>query len=222
MIQDSILVCSPDLKIAEATQEINEASFRLILQTMVDDRCHRHSQTIQYFTCTLCTWRDANTGQVLQPEHLHLPYFYILPKVHKTPWKTCLVVSAVSLVPESLSKWIDLHLQQVIHLCPAYLQDTWQLVRDLRALGNIPLDTVVYTADAVSMYTNINTDHALEVFQAWFRLHKTKLPAAGYLFFYPHDSFAQQHQAPTSTISEQHNKMLKTMEKIDCLWCSCA
>jgi hypothetical protein len=79
-------------------------------------------------------------------------------------------------VPKSLSKWIDLHLQQVIHLCPAYLQDTWQLLRDLRSLGCLPADTVVFTADAVSMYTNINTDHALEVFQLWFDLHSMELP----------------------------------------------
>jgi hypothetical protein len=160
-----------------AAQQINEASFRLILRTMVDDWRHLDPQTIIYFTCTLCTQRDPDTGQVIHPEHLHLPYFYILPKVHKTPWKTRPVVSAISSVPESLSKWIDLHLQQVIHLCPAYLQDTWQLLCDLRTLGQIPLDTVMYTADAVSMYTNIYTDHALEVFQAWFTLHETELPA---------------------------------------------
>jgi hypothetical protein len=71
-----------------------------------------------------------------------------------------------------------LPLQQVVHLCPAYLQDTWQLLRDLRSLSTIPLDTIVYTADAVSMYTNINMDHALEVFRAWFELHSMELPVA--------------------------------------------
>jgi hypothetical protein len=177
-LSDHLLDTSNYIELTEAAaQQINEASFRLILRSMVDDRRHLDPQTIQYFTRTLCTRRDLATGQVIQPEHLHLPYFYILPKVHKTPWKTRPVVSAVSSVPESLSKWIDLHLQQVVHLCPAYLQDTWQLLRDLRALGPIPLDTVVYTADAVSMYTNINTDHALEVFQAWFTLHEMELPA---------------------------------------------
>jgi hypothetical protein len=119
-----------------AAQQINEASFRLILCLMVDDRCHLDPQTIQYFTHTLCTRRDLATGQVIQPEHLHLPYFYILLKVHKTPWKTRLVVSAVSLVLESLSKWIDLHLQQIVHLCPAYLQDTWQLLQAPRSWPN--------------------------------------------------------------------------------------
>jgi hypothetical protein len=69
-------------------------------------------------------------------------------------------------------------IQQVVHLCPAYLQDTWQLLCDLWSLGTIPPDTIVYTADAVSMYTNINTDHALEVFRASFELHSMELPTA--------------------------------------------
>jgi hypothetical protein len=162
---------------AEAAQQINEASFRLILRSMVDDCCHLDPSIIQYFTRILCTQGDNKTGKVIQPEHLHLPYFYILPKVHKSPWKTCPVVSAVALVPESLSKWIDLHLQQVVHLCPAYLRDTWQLLCDLCSLCRLPADTVVFTADAVSMHTNINTDHALKAFQLWFDLHSIEHPS---------------------------------------------
>ena len=160
---------------ADEAFTINETSFRTILRLMVDDRTNLDKATIKYFTRTLCTKRDS-TGRVVQPEHLHLPYFYILPKVHKSPWKTRPVVSAVSSVPEGLSKWIDMHLQQVVHLCPAYLRDSWQLLRDLKALHSLPPDTVMYTADAVSMYTNINTDHALDVLTAWFRLHERDLP----------------------------------------------
>jgi hypothetical protein len=131
-LSDHLLDTSSYIELtAEAAQQINEASFRLILRSMVDNRCHLDPSTIQYFTRILCTRQDNTTGKVIQPEHLHLPHFYILPKDHKSPWKTCPVVSAVTSVPESLSKWIDLHLQQVIHLCPAYLRDTWQLLHDL-------------------------------------------------------------------------------------------
>jgi hypothetical protein len=70
---------------AEAAQQINEASFQLILRSMVDDCRHLDPSTLQYFTRILCTRRDDMTGKVIQPEHLHLPYFYILPKVHKNP-----------------------------------------------------------------------------------------------------------------------------------------
>ncbi len=99
---------------------------------------------------------------VQRPDHLQLPYFYALPKAHKSPWKTRPVVSGVSTIVEPLSQWIDTQLQRVIHLCPSYLKDGWQLVRTLRDMTNLPPDAVCYTADAVSMYSNIDTDHALE------------------------------------------------------------
>jgi hypothetical protein len=110
------------------------------------------------------------------PEHLWLPYFYLLPKIHKTPWKTQPVVSGVSTVNEPLSKWIDIQLQQVIHLCPAYLKDSWQLLRMLRELPPLPPDTICFTADAVLMYTNIDNQHPIETFGRWLNLHRANLP----------------------------------------------
>ena len=159
---------------AEATAK-NEHTFRTILQTMVDDHPNLDDQTMTYFRRTLCTHRGSD-GRVTIPPHLHLPYFYIAPKVHKTPWKTRPVISAVASVLEPMSRWIDVQLQRVIHLCPAYLADSWQLLRELKNLTCLPPDTRLFTADAVSMYTNINTSHALEVFDAWFALHANDLP----------------------------------------------
>jgi hypothetical protein len=123
-LSDRLLDTSSYIELtAKVAQQINKASFRLILCSMVDDHHHLDPSTIQYFTRTLCTRRDNKTGKVIQPDHFHLPYFYILPKVHKSTWKTRPVVRALAPVPKSLSKWINLHLQQVIHLCPDYLRD---------------------------------------------------------------------------------------------------
>ena len=153
----------------------NEQNFRTIVRTMVDDRANLDAPTIKYFTRTLCTNRDGSKC-VQIPTHLHLPYFYIAPKVHKKPWKTRPVVSAVASVPEALSRWIDVQLQKVIHLCPAHLTDSWQLLRDIKNIPILPPDVHIFTADAVSMYTNINTTHALDTFTRWFDLHHTDLP----------------------------------------------
>jgi hypothetical protein len=101
-LSDHLLDTSSYIKLlSEAAQQINEASFQLILRSMVDNRHHLDPSTIQYFTRILCTRRDETTGKVIQPEHLHLPYFYILPKVHKNPWKTCPAVSAVASPPST-------------------------------------------------------------------------------------------------------------------------
>ena len=75
-----------------------------------------------------------------------------------------------------LSNWVDVQLQKLIHLCPGYLQDSQAFLTKLRRLGRLPPTAVILTADAVSMYTNINTTHALATLQKWLTLHKEDLP----------------------------------------------
>jgi hypothetical protein len=113
-----------------------------------------------YFERKLCGHRDAK-GIVQQKEGLQFQYFYVLPKVHKVPWKTRPVVSKVASIQEALNVWIDVQLQEVLYLCPAYLKDSWYFLDRLKTqLAN----STIFTADAAGMYSNINTDHALATF----------------------------------------------------------
>jgi hypothetical protein len=75
---------------------------------------------------------------------------------------------------EPLSQWINTQLKRVIHLCPSYLKDGWQLVRALRDIPILPPDAVCYTVDAVSMYSNINTNHGIATIAQ--ELHRAELP----------------------------------------------
>ena len=86
------------------------------------------------------------------------------------------VESTVNSRLNDLSKWVDYHLQRVVHLCPCYLKDSKSLIRKLKALGKLPPTSYIVIADAVSMYTNIDTTHGLQVMEAWFQLHATELP----------------------------------------------
>jgi hypothetical protein len=150
--------------------ELDDVNYRRILNGMVDNT-KLDPESCKFSTKKLCGTRDQE-GQVQQPNHLQLPYFYALPKVHKTPWKTRPVVSAVSTVEEPLSQWIDTQLKRVIHLCPSYLKDGWQFDW---ALGGIPTllpDAVCYTADAVWMYSNINTGHGIAIIARRLELHQ--------------------------------------------------
>ena len=104
------------------------------------------------------------------------PQYYGNPKVHKETLKTRPVVSCVNSIPQVLSVFLDYHLKRVVHLCPSYLRDSWQLLDDLKKLGPLPPGARLITADAVSMYTNIDTDHALEVLEKWFQLHADEIP----------------------------------------------
>ena len=106
-----------------------------------------------------------------------IPQFYCIPKVHKNPIAYRPIVSSVNSKMGDLSKWLDVKLQSVVHLCPCYLKDSRALLKKLKRLGQLPPTAVVVTADAVSMYTNIDLDHCLLVLQRWFELHATELPA---------------------------------------------
>ena len=110
-------------------------------------------------------------------EHRRIPQFYCTPKVHKKPdWKTRPIVSCVNSRMGDLSKWADVQLQKVVHLCPGYLKDSKSLIRRLKRLGKLPPSAVLMTSDAVSMYTNIDTNHGLETLKKWFQLHAHELP----------------------------------------------
>ena len=109
--------------------------------------------------------------------------FYANPKIHKKPipgrqneWPTRPVVATCSSPIEILSKWLDDQLQQVLHLCPSYLKDGYQLIRELSDMAPLPTNAKLVTADASSMYTNIDTDFGIAVIDKWLDRHKQELP----------------------------------------------
>jgi len=48
-------------------------------------------------------------------------------------------------------------------LIPTDIRDSYQVLQELQALGPLPPGAKLFTADAVSMYTNISTLHSIEV-----------------------------------------------------------
>jgi hypothetical protein len=52
----------------------------------------------------------------------------------------------------------------------------WQLLRDLKTLDPLPSNAVIYSTDAVLMFTNIDIDHDIETLDKWFDLHQDQLP----------------------------------------------
>jgi hypothetical protein len=70
---------------------------------------------------------------------------------------------------------VDVQLQKVVHLCPAHLKDSWHFLNIVKDLKNLKGKKIL-TADAQSMYTNINTEHAVNIINLWFGLHENDLP----------------------------------------------
>ena len=138
---------------------------------------HPNSQDIQrYFLKAYgSTTPTATVLSNLINDH-RLPQFYGMPKVHKQPHKIRPVISKAGNELEVLSKWLDSQLQRVVHLCPGYLRDNWELLRLLRDMKPLPKNSFFVTADAEAMYSNIDTDHGLETLDNWLKLHKQELP----------------------------------------------
>jgi len=78
--------------------------------------------------------------------------------------------------PEVVSRWLDHWMQKLVPLSPTYLQDSNQLCEELAALGPLPPNVKLFTADAISMYTNINIQDGLNIFRTWFTKYATEIP----------------------------------------------
>lgn len=87
-------------------------------------------------------------------------YFYLLAKVHKSPWKTRPIISCSGSITEGLGRWLDYQLQKIVSQLPYVIKSSFELKTTLCNL-HIPKEAKFFSMDAKSMYTNIDTEHAL-------------------------------------------------------------
>ena len=87
-------------------------------------------------------------------------------KVHKSPWKLRPVVSKCGTLLECISKWLDYKLQNLSKFMPTVIKDSKSLRDDIISL-KLPPTAKLFTADAISMYTNIELNHAMQVMKYW-------------------------------------------------------
>lgn len=57
-----------------------------------------------------------------------------------------------------------------------YLKDSFVVFEEVKNIGPLPPHARLFTADAVSMYTNIDTLHAMDMFRTWFNWFPSKIP----------------------------------------------
>ena len=107
--------------------------------------------------------------------------FYGMPKIHKPKkngyFRTRPVMAKCGTFLEIASKFIDYHFQRLTKLFTTYLKDFFRLLHDLQIL-KLPTDCPIslFTTDAISMYTFIDTTHANEVLTTWFERKKNQIP----------------------------------------------
>jgi hypothetical protein len=100
----------------------------------------------------------------------NVPEFYIIPKLHKNPYKSRPIVPSHSWITSAASKWLDEFLKPIVYGYDWCLKDTAKLLNDLEntTFSGRP---VFVTADVESMYTNIDQGECLRKFQAFFSQH---------------------------------------------------
>jgi len=131
---------------------------------------------LEHYGDTLSKPEQQYFRRFLQLEDYRTKQFYITIKVHKNG-ATRPIVSCCGSFPEGFSKWLDYKMKSLLPLVPTYLRDSYQVLKELREFKDLPSNAKVFTFDAVSMYTNINTAHALEIFSKWFTDFKDEIPS---------------------------------------------
>ena len=159
---------------------LDKKTYRQLPDWEADCILHRATQAFRHLVKTQAKTlpeAEATYFKRCLQEPKRVPQFYCTPKVHKKPkWKTRPIVSCVNSRLGDLAKWVDTQLQKVIHLCPSHLKDSRTYLQQLQTLDTLPDTAIIFSADAVSMYTNINTTHALHTLQQWHALHRAALP----------------------------------------------
>jgi hypothetical protein len=89
--------------------------------------------------------------------HCRIPIFYGLPKVHKQPISLRPVVSSCGSFMSILSNWLDFRMKDLLPLVKSYTKNSFDIISDLASL-HIPEHAMLFSADAVSMYTNIDSN----------------------------------------------------------------
>jgi hypothetical protein len=125
-----------------------------------------------YFKCALLN--KDNLGQT------RVPPFYGCYKVHMNGKpKTWPSVSLVNSIPGIFSKWVDYRIKKVVRqILPTYIRDADHLLTELQRIfpNGLPPGAHLFSVDAVGMYSNIDTEHGIEVLTQWLCDYGNDLP----------------------------------------------
>ncbi len=132
--------------------------------------------TFERYGDDLCKTEQTYLKRFIEQGTYRMKQFYITIKVHKDN-TTRPIVSCCGSQTEGFSKWIDYKCKELLSLVPTLLRDSFQVLKELRELKELPSNAKLFTFDAVSMYTNINTNHGIEIFRKWFTEFKDEIPS---------------------------------------------
>ena len=88
--------------------------------------------------------------------------FRMLPKLHKSDLSFRPIINCISHPTSNLCLLIDFILQPFVKASPSYIQDSQNFIQKTHKI-NFPVNSLIYSLDFESLYTNIDLNHALIV-----------------------------------------------------------
>jgi len=104
-----------------------------------------------------------------------VPILYGLPKVHKNPVSLQPVVSSTNSLMLVFSTWLDFKTIELLPLISSYTRNSTDIIRDLKSLS-LPKGASIFSANAKSMYTNIDSDLGVSTFIEFLQSNQEKIP----------------------------------------------
>ena len=101
-----------------------------------------------------------------EPHGDNIARFRATAKVHKTPIKLRPIVTKVGTAIKSLIKWLDIMLQKVMKPLPWCIKNSDTFQMEILKIKIPPYERLV-TFDTISMYSNIDLDHARRIMKHW-------------------------------------------------------
>ena len=100
--------------------------------------------------------------------------FYGLPKVHKIPVLLRPVVSSINSFSSIFSNWLDFCMKELLPLVKSFTKNSFEVIQDLKQL-TIPRNALLFSADAKSMYTNIDTNTGISYISSFIKANQADI-----------------------------------------------
>jgi hypothetical protein len=187
---NTIIIKPTDKNLGPAVMDTLEYIQQVLKEHLLTDNYVQLTQAeaqkkIEALKVTLKNLISNNANSLPQPEliyfkrslpnHFRLPIFYGLPKVHKMPVSLRPVVSKTNSLLAVFSIWLDYKMKSLLPLVRSYIKNSIKVIKDLRDLF-IPQNALLFSTDAVSMYTNIDTASGLQAMRQFLHTNLEYIP----------------------------------------------
>ena len=110
---------------------------------------------------------EKKFADMLVPDEIKTPHFYLLPKIHKPGNPGRPVISSVGCHTSEISRFVDFKIQPEVTKLNSYIQDTRDFINKLNEAPVLPKGTFLISLDVRSLYTSIPNDEGLQAVEAF-------------------------------------------------------